>query len=214
MGGSNHFEHFLAPVFEAPGAAAGHGADPGHAEDAGHSMANGVQMRLASAEDEAGGAAGHHHDPLEYVLMALSVLIALSGIGLAHLMYMRNPALPGALAARARGVYTLLYNKYWVDELYFATVVAGVKGASRVCSLFDATVVDGIVNGMGYLTRGAAWLGGAIDRYIVDGLVNFLGFLIRSFGSGISRLQTGVIQNYVLAVFGGVIVLILIMRLF
>jgi len=213
LGGGNEFEHFLAPVFAAPGAASpGHGAEPGHAGEAGHAMAAAVHVRLASAA--ADGAAGHHHDPLEYVLMALSVLIALSGIGLAHLMYVRNPALPGALAARTRGVYQLLYNKYWVDELYFATVIAGVRGASRVFSTFDAWVVDGIVNGMGSLTRAAAWLGGAIDRYIVDGLVNFLGFLFRSFGGGVSRLQTGVVQNYFLAVFGGVIVLILIMRLF
>ena len=92
-------------------------------------------------------------------------------------------------------------------------IINGTKRASRFLSTFDAWVVDGIVNGMGYLTRGAAWVGGAIDLYIVDGLVNFVGFVIRLFGGGASRLQTGVIQNYVLAVFGGVIVLIVIMRL-
>jgi NADH-quinone oxidoreductase subunit L len=204
LGGGNQFEHFLAPVFEAPS------VDPRHAGEAGHAAAAGVRFQLASSSTDG----GQGHDPLEYVLMLASVLIALTGIGVAHLMYVRNPALPGRLAVALRGTYTMLYNKYWVDEFYFATVIAGIKGASRLFNTFDAWVVDGIVNGMGYLARGAAWLGGVIDLYVVDGLVNLIGFVIRLFGGGASRLQTGVIQNYVLAVFGGVIVLIVIMRLF
>ena len=220
LGGGNRIEHFLAPVFEttAPAAVAVEGAAAAHAGAAVEGTA------AAPAAVEAAGAAtsglaghtvaAHGHDPMEYVLMALSVAIALAGIGLAHRMYIANPALPGQLAARTRGVYRTLYNKYWVDELYFATVVAGTRGASRWMAWFDAYVVDGIVNGAGYFARGAAWIGGAIDRYFVDGLVNGVAAVIRSGGSGISRLQSGVIQNYVLAVFGGVIVLIAIMRFF
>jgi NADH-quinone oxidoreductase subunit L len=160
-----------------------------------------------AAGDETGAA-----EPLEYALMIVSVLVALIGIGLAHRFYIREPALPGRLAERFRGAYRTLYNKYWVDELYGATVIAGTRGASRWLAAFDAHVVDGIVNGVGLLTRAAAWIGGAIDHWIVDGAVNTVGRGIQWFGSGARRLQTGVIQNYVLAVFGGVIVLVVLMR--
>ena len=188
LGGGNRIEHFLAPVFEtaaAPGAAAAaHGAS----------------------------AVVHGPEPLEYLLMAISVAIALAGFALARRFYVTDTTLPGKLAARAQGAYRMLYNKYWVDEIYQATVVAGIRATSRVFAFFDAYVVDGIVNGAGYLARAASWLGGAIDRTVVDGLVNGVGAAIRSGGSGVSRLQSGVIQNYVLVVFGGVIVIIVVMR--
>ena len=93
-------------------------------------------------------------------------------------------------------------------------VTTGTRAASRALAQFDARVVDGVVNGTGHATRGASWLSGAIDRYLVDGLVNGLGSLVRACGGLVSRLQTGVIQNYVLAVFGGVIVLIAVMHFF
>jgi NADH-quinone oxidoreductase subunit L len=217
LGGGNQFEHFLAPVFEsAPhAAAAAHGA-LAHGAEALHGAAGAADAHGAAAGAAAAvhGAASHGHDPLEYILMAISVGIALTGITLAHRMYIANPAIPGRLAAGARGIYQTLYNKYWVDEAYFATVVAGIQGLSRFLALFDAYVVDGIVNGMGYLTRAAAWVGGAIDKYIVDGMVNGVAGVTKLFGGGMSRLQSGVIQNYVFAVFGGLIVLIVIMRFF
>ena len=191
LGGSNRFEHFLAPVFVEHMAAA---------------AAGGLHASSATV--------AHASSTVEYVLMAVSVAIALLGIALAIHMYVREPTLPGRLVARARGVYRTLVNKYWVDEFYAATVVAGTRAASRALALFDVRVVDGVVNGTGHATRGASWIGGAIDRYVVDGLVNGLGSLVRACGGLASRLQTGVIQNYVLAVFGGVIVLIAVMHFF
>jgi NADH-quinone oxidoreductase subunit L len=200
LGGSNHFEHFLAPVFQGVGEAG---------QEGGHALAAGVRLQLVAS---AAAGQAHHHDPIEYVLMAASVLIALTGIAVAHQFSIRNPALPGQLAQRMRGLYETLYNKYWVDEIYAATVIAGTRGISRFLSAFDNWVVDGIVNGVGYLTRAASWIGGKIDLYIVDGLVNLVGWIFRGFGGLVSRLQTGVVQNYVFAVFGGVIVLIVILR--
>ncbi len=199
LGGGNRFEHFLAPVFAGgPGMAA-------------HTAAATASALHAPALNTT---AAHASSALEYVLMAASVGMALLGIALAHRMYVREPTLPGRLAARARGVHRTLANKYWVDEFYAATVVAGTRAASRALALFDARVVDGVVNGTGHATRGAAWISGAIDRYVVDGLVNGVGSLVRACGGLASRLQTGVIQNYVLAVFGGVIVLIAVMHFF
>jgi len=204
LGGSNAFERFLEPVLG--GGAAGEGA---------HAAAHGIGAALVSTAGEAGaGAAAHGHAPLEYVLMALSVGIAATGIALAHHMYVRRPELPEALAQRFRGAYRTIYNKYWVDEFYQATVIGGVRGLSRLLGVFDLAVIDGLVNGVGALTRGVSWLGGAIDRYIVDGAVNGLAWVITAAGSQARRLQSGVVQNYVLAVFGGVVALVVLMRFF
>jgi NADH-quinone oxidoreductase subunit L len=159
-------------------------------------------------------AAAAGHGSIEYLLMVVSVGIAVTGIALAHHMYIRRPELPGALAARFQGAYRTLYNKYWVDELYGATVIGGTRQLAVFLAGFDNKVVDGIVNGVGALTRGAAWLGGAIDRWIVDGLVNGVAWVIGYLGSQARRIQTGVVQNYVFAVFGGVVVVIVLMRFF
>jgi NADH:ubiquinone oxidoreductase subunit 5 (subunit L)/multisubunit Na+/H+ antiporter MnhA subunit len=69
------------------------------------------------------------------------------------------------------------------------------------------------VNGVAWLARLAAWFGGAIDRYIVDGSVNGVARIVQSAGGQARRLQTGVVQNYVLAVFVGVAAIIVLMRL-
>jgi NADH-quinone oxidoreductase subunit L len=193
--GGNRFEHFLAPVFE--GAA--------------------VQEAAGAATEAVSGAlhaaAATHGGPIEYVLMLVSLGVACTGIGIAYVFYVRRPEIPGALAARFQGVYQLLFDKYRVDELYAATVLRGVKGLARFLALFDSKVIDGMVNGVAWLTRLASWLGGAIDRYIVDGSVNGVAWIVQSAGGQARRLQTGVVQNYVLAVFVGVAAIIVLMRL-
>ena len=203
LGGANWFEHFLAPVFEggmahgAAGAAAG-AADLGHGAEGG--LAAGAHAVAA------------HGGALEYLLMAISVAIALAGIALAHHLYVRRPELPALLAERFQATYRTLLNKYWVDELYAASVLRGTKGLARALAVFDLYVVDGMVNGAGALTRAISWLGGAHDRWIVDGAVNGVAWVVRSAGSQARRLQTGVVQNYVLVVFVGVAALVALMR--
>jgi NADH-quinone oxidoreductase subunit L len=197
--GGNWFEHFLAPVFEG---GAGHAA-----VGAAHALEGGLQAGGAHAAEAAA-----HGGSIEYLLMAGSVLIAVCGIALAHLFYVRRPELPAILAARYQFTYRLLLNKYWVDELYAATVLRGTKGLARFLAAFDLYVVDGIVNGAGTVTRAASWLSGAIDRWIVDGAVNGVASIVRSTGSQARRLQSGVVQNYVLVVFVGVAALVVLMR--
>jgi len=225
LGGRNHIEHFLAPSFGleqsaadahtgAP-AGAGHATEtaPGHASDT-----RGGGAGHGSAETPGHGGAvgthatGHGHDPMEYVLMAVSVAIALLSIGLAHHLYVRRPELPERLATRFRGAYRTLLNKYWVDELYQATVVRGTHAVSRFLAAFDARVVDGIVNGAAAVTRFTSSLGGVVDRYIVDGAVNGIAWSFRTLGGQARRLQTGVVQSYVLVVFVGVAAIIVLSR--
>ncbi len=74
-------------------------------------------------------------------------------------------------------------------------------------------VVDGIVNGTGYLTRaGRRWVSGLFDKYIVDGAVNGVAAVLQGAGEGFRRIQTGRVQTYLVYVSASVLVLILVYR--
>jgi NADH-quinone oxidoreductase subunit L len=99
----------------------------------------------------------------------VSVAAGLGGIGLAALLYLVAPGLPGALERTFKGVYTLLYNKYFVDELYDAAVVGPVVDGSRglLWRVADVGIIDGIVNGVGKTARGL----GGILRHAQSGYI-------------------------------------------
>jgi NADH-quinone oxidoreductase subunit L len=95
--------------------------------------------------------------------MVVSVAVALAGIALAWLFYVARPGLPDSLAASFSGAYKLIYNKYFVDEIYAAVVVHPVVSGSRevLWKAVDATVIDGAVNGAGKVSQG---VGGLLKR--------------------------------------------------
>ena len=70
--------------------------------------------------------------------------------------------------------------------------------------VFDARVVDGAVNGSGWLTIFTSWFSHLIDKYLVDGLVNFVGAVLEEASFLFRRVQTGLIQNYALVMLLGV----------
>ena len=57
------------------------------------------------------------------MLMGISIAAGLLGIAISYYMYVMNTELPGKIASALGGLYTLVYNKYFVDEVYDATVV-------------------------------------------------------------------------------------------
>lgn len=140
--------------------------------------------------------------------MALSVALAALGIGLAWQLYVRSPGAATAVSSRVPNLYHLLKNKYFVDEVYNATAVAGTLGAAKASWRFDQWVVDGFVNASGWLTRAAAWLSGLIDTHGVDGMVNATGNSLWEASFGYRRLQTGLVQNYALVMVMGVAALV------
>jgi NADH-quinone oxidoreductase subunit L len=141
----------------------------------------------------------------EVGMAAVSLIVALLGIGLAYLFYVKRPDLPSMLADKAQGIYRLLLNKYWVDELYQAIFVDFGK---RFCSFLwgvDARVVDGAVNGSSWLTMRLSVVSSWNDMKIVDGLVNAIADVIQGGSGTLRRLQTGAIQNYILAMTLGIL---------
>ncbi len=92
----------------------------------------------------------------EPMLVYISVAAGLLGIGIAYVFYVVNPRLPESLAAGMGGAYKLIYNKYFVDEIYDATLVHPIEAGSRTVLWrgVDAGLIDGIVNGAGRRSRG------------------------------------------------------------
>jgi NADH-quinone oxidoreductase subunit L len=167
LGGANRIHEFLAPVL-------GGGAEPAKT----HAAISFLSQAWAS-----GGEGGGHGAALEFVMMVVSVVIALIGIGIAYLFYVKNPALPKLAAEKFKGLYKLVYNKYYVDELYEILFINSLKNlGTGLWKGFDEFVIDGTINGIAY----------------------FIGLL-----SGVMRkMQTGMVQNYAFAMMIGGIVLV------
>jgi len=160
MEGGQRLSEFLAPVF----------ADVAH-----------VAGGAAAAHGAEHGGPG-----LEVALMVISLAVAASGIFLAYRFYMVDPAAPKRLAEQMRGLYKLIFNKYWVDEIYNDKIVEPIRrGSIALWQKFDAAVIDGAVNGVGrQIERGAGLLRqaqtGSVQVYamvITLGLVVVLGYL-------------------------------------
>lgn len=123
----------------------------------------------------------------EWVLILISVAVAFLGIYIAYVFYIRSPQIPRTLVARFPFVHKLLFNKYYVDEIYNAIFVnSTIKGSEIIYDKFDLKVIDGGVNG----TATAAGFFGKILSYFQSGLIKdyalifllgliiFLGYLL------------------------------------
>jgi NADH-quinone oxidoreductase subunit L len=156
--GGNWFHSWLAPVFG------------GH--DAGH----GGEHALADVAGPVAASAGGHDATVEYALMALSVAIGLAGIFMAYRLYIKNPALPARITARLGRFYRMVFNKYYVDEVYEHTIVRPGYGLSdKVMFRFvDMGIIEGIVNGLGITAR----LAGATVRLFQSGVIRTYAFFL------------------------------------
>jgi NADH-quinone oxidoreductase subunit L len=134
----------------------------------------------------------------------LSLAIAICGILLARKFYVTDPEISGRLADRWAGAHRVLSNKYYVDELYDKTVISGTFAAGKGLWVVDRNVVDGVVNGSGWLTLIGAWFSGLTDRSVVDGIVNLVGRICEEGSFWLRKLQTGLVQNYALLMLFGV----------
>ncbi len=154
---------------------------------------------------------GHLSHAVEYGFQAIGVAAGAFGWFFAMLLYKdAKSGVPAALKARFLGVWTVVYNKYYVDELYAAAVLAPSVKWAQLCSWFDANVIDRLVLLAGTVTRVVANVDGAIDKYLVDGAVNAVASLTSGMGRSLRQLQTGRIQTYLYGALGGALVVVLI----
>jgi NADH-quinone oxidoreductase subunit L len=190
LGGNNTIEHFLEPSFTAS-----------H-----HQAAATAGAALAEPGEPA---AGEHEAPhasrgVEIGLMLFSLAIAVTGILVARKFYVTSPEMSEQMAERFAGAHRTLSHKYYVDELYGATVISGTFAAARGFWTFDRRVVDGAVNGTSWVTVVSSWFSGLTDRTIVDGVVNLVGWVVQESSLVFRRFQTGLVQNYALLMLFGI----------
>jgi NADH-quinone oxidoreductase subunit L len=156
LGGGNHIEHWFEPVFE-------------------------------EAHKITAYAAGHeaHSAGLEMTVMVISIIVALVGIWIAHLFYRRKPELPKTVSSAVGPLYDLVYNKYYVDEVYQAGIVTPIQKTSDLFlwRFFDVKIIDGLVNGVAAFTN---WI-----------------------GAQVRKVQTGLVQNYALIMGAAVVAIVL-----
>ncbi|MBC7260242.1 MAG: NADH-quinone oxidoreductase subunit L [Chloroflexi bacterium] len=153
LGGSNWIEHYL------DGSLGWHSPDAAIAETA------------------------HASAGTEWALLILSVIVALAGIALAYVFYVRRTDLPARVAKSLGGLYTLVYNKYKVDEFYTAVVVNPLRSLGQ-------------------------FLAARVDGPVVDGIVEGIAALVALVGRGLQALQTGLARNYALAILAGAALLL------
>jgi len=135
-----------------------------------------------------------HHEEFVWLgeggaLMVLSMAVVLIGVYLAYVLYLKRPELPARIAERSGPLYTASFNKLYMDEVYEVVPIRStIAFAQALWTGFDAAVIDGAVNG---LARLWGW-----------------------FGAALRPLQTGRLQNYALAIFLGMVVLVVVVRWF
>ena len=154
------FHHFLAPVFE-------------------HTFAANNPARVAA---HGAGAV----DPgfwAHYGLMVVSGGLAVIGIFVAYVLYVQQTWIPGLLKATTPRAYRTLWNKYYVDEAYGASLVEPARKTGRFCV--------------------------GLDDYLIDGLLWLITAIPRGFGHLARGFQSGVLQAYGLSMVAGLALLIL-----
>jgi NADH-quinone oxidoreductase subunit L len=119
----------------------------------------------------------------EIMLMVLSVAIALAGIAVATVMYLKNPDLPAKFTAQFSKLHRWVYNKWFVDEAYDALFVNTTKKLGTFC-----------------------WKG--FDVHVVDGIVNGVARLVGVISTALRHTQTGLFQNYALTMVVGTVVMV------
>ena len=125
--------------------------------------------------------------------MGISVAAGLIGIFLAYLMYFARPGMAESLSNSVSGLYKLVYNKYFVDEIYDAAVVKPVVGGSRAVlwKLVDVSGIDGIVNGIATWARG---VGGILRRIQSGNIRSYATWIL--FGSVLVIVAMGLAEGW------------------
>jgi NADH-quinone oxidoreductase subunit L len=151
----------------------------------------------------------------ENIVMATSVVVALLGLGLAWLIYGKNPLQhaddPDPLEKPLGVLYTCLNRKWYIDELYEATIIRITMLLGTAFRFIDKAVVDGILHGIVWLARAISqffrWVG---DELVINGGFDSACESVRGSGGLMSKLQSGRVQNYFRGLALGVAILLVI----
>ena len=152
---------------------------------------------------------GAHH--AHYLAMYISIAVAFSGIALAYLMYIKKVFVPKNWAKKAGFLYYWSLNKYYFDQNYNRFLYQPMLRLARKVAWVDWDLYDKyFINSFGHLTSIASKITGKLDYHGIDQVfVDGNGKIVNLFGKIIKTIQTGRLQNYILYVTAGVIILMI-----
>jgi NADH-quinone oxidoreductase subunit L len=160
----------------------------------------GYKEPLAEEVSEHRWAQKIHHDGGLYAVIA-----GFLGLSVATVVYVfRTPDLAAGVR-RFPGLFDLLRNGGYLDDIYETLVVLPTLGAAAWCQWFDTEVIDGFLNRLGRWTVTVARWDGRFDRYVVDGLVNLTARGIYRGAAKLRWLQSGSLRQYVLFMVLGIL---------
>ena len=138
--------------------------------------------------------------------MTASVLLALGGIALAWLLYVKRTDLAASIRRSLGSLRDFVFNKYYVDEIYDSMFVNRSKDLGLALGMFDAKIIDGVgVNGAAWTTRLISRISMLWDSWIIDGSVKVGAWIVSIAGMLIQLVQDGEMQAYMLLIVIGLI---------
>jgi NADH-quinone oxidoreductase subunit L len=165
--------------------------------------------------ESASGGLGKLLEPHVLGLMAVSSVVVFTGLGFGWWLYGRLPVRsadqPDALERFQPEVFALLRRKYFVDEIYEASVIRFNAWGARVCDWLDYWVWNGVVQLLSLLVVGFAWLNRFLDEHVVNPGFDEGCRRLTKGGTLMSRLQGGHVQTYLRLVGVALAVLVLIL---
>lgn len=119
---------------------------------------------------------GSHTHFEEILLMVLSVAAALASVYWAFQIYTKKPFIAEKISTRFKSVYNVLFNKYFIDEIYESTIIKPIqKGSEKILWKFtDNLIIDGAVNGIAKLVD----TGSGLIRKIQNGIAQFYAIIM------------------------------------
>jgi NADH-quinone oxidoreductase subunit L len=119
-----------------------------------------------------------------------ATLVSLAGLGVAWMMYGRRAWSPTVWRDRMPILYQMLYRKYYIDEIYRATFVDGLRNIGRLFRGFDRWIVEGLVGLAVGVTRLIAWIGSRLQNGQVQAyaLISLIGLVLLLVGLTAGRL--------------------------
>ncbi|KJR43944.1 proton-translocating NADH-quinone oxidoreductase, chain L [Candidatus Magnetoovum chiemensis] len=127
---------------------------------------------------------GHSSHFEELMIMLISIIAGGSGIYFAYYMYVQNYELAEKFSLKFKTLYTILYNKYYIDEIYNIVIVKPAIWGTNL-------VINKIA-----------------DRGLIEGIVNGVPALIGWFSGNLRKIQTGNVFHYSLVMAVGIFILI------
>jgi len=141
----------------------------------------------------------HHAESFDWPVLAMGLAAGLLGITAGYYLYFRDRETQQARDTfRIPLLWPLLEHKYYLDDLYLGGIVNPIKGPmARFVNWTNSYILDGIVNGTGFLARALAGVVyGGFDQRGIDLALNGLAFTTDGAGGKTRLLQTGKVQQY------------------